>query len=416
MVQTSEHRSSRLPAIRNVTILVAAQALMGAQLPMIFTVAGLAGTSIASNPCLATLPISLLVLGSMLSATPLSGIMQKYGRRTGFLIGAMAGAIGASISAWGLIEGSFVLFCAGSLLSGTYMSSQGFFRFAAADTVAPDMQAKAISWVLAGGLISAILGPQLGKTVALWSVVPFLGTYVAVIALNVIGATLYFGLRIPPPQSTTAENADARSRWQLLKSPPILVAIICAMVSYSLMNLVMTSTPLAVVGCGFTQGNAFDIVMAHVIAMFAPSFVTGHLINRFGVEKIMATGLCILASAGIVALSGVTLANFFGALILLGVGWNFGFIGATTLLGRSHSKAEQGRVQGMNDMLVFGMVTVASLSSGALMGGGFTNCDASDAVAGWNAVNFAMVPFLVLAGGALVWLVLQNRRPGQAAA
>ena len=409
MAHASAPPSDTLPAVRNVTILVAAQAIMGAQLPMIFTVAGLAGTTMASNPCFATLPISLLVLGSMLSATPLSAIMQRYGRRTGFFIGAMAGAIGASISAWGLIEGSFVLFCAGSMLTGTYMSSQGFFRFAAADTVSQDMQAKAISWVLAGGLISAIIGPQLGKAVALWSVVPFLGTYLAVVALNVVGAFLYFGLKIPPPSSIVDDSAPSRSRWELLKSPPILVAIICAMVSYSLMNLVMTSTPLAVVGCGFAPSYAFDIVMAHVIAMFAPSFVTGHLINRFGVERIMATGLCILASAGIVALSGVTLANFFGALILLGIGWNFGFIGATTLLGRSHSKAEQGRVQGMNDMLVFGMVTIASLSSGALMGGGFTNCDNSDAVAGWSAVNLAMIPFLLLAGGALLWLVMQDR-------
>jgi MFS family permease len=176
------------------------------------------------------------------------------------------------------------------------------------------------------------------------------------------------------------------------------------MVAYSLMNLVMTSTPLAVVGCGFTKNNANDIVSAHVLAMFAPSFFTGHLIARFGVEKIIAAGLVILLGAGIVALSGVTLGNFFGALILLGLGWNFGFIGATSMLAASHAPHERGVVQGMNDMIVFGMVTIASLSSGSLM-----NCSGGTAVEGWTAVNLAMVPFLVLAGGALIWLATRPK-------
>jgi MFS family permease len=170
------------------------------------------------------------------------------------------------------------------------------------------------------------------------------------------------------------------------------------------MNLVMTSTPLAIVGCGFTTSNANDIVSAHVLAMFAPSFFTGHLIARFGVEKIMATGLVILTAAGLVALSGVGLGNFFVALILLGFGWNFGFIGATTMLAGAHRPEERGSVQGMNDMIVFGMVTVASVASGGLM-----NCSVGSPVEGWNAVNLAMVPFLVLAGGALIWLARQPK-------
>jgi MFS family permease len=195
-----------------------------------------------------------------------------------------------------------------------------------------------------------------------------------------------------------------RSRLELLRDPRVLVAIICAMVSYSLMNLVMTSTPLAVVGCGFTTDNANDIVSAHVLAMFAPSFFTGHLIARFGVERIVSLGLVILAFAGVVALSGVALTNFYIALILLGLGWNFGFIGATTMLAGAHRPEERGAVQGMNDMIVFGMVTVASLASGGLM-----NCSGGTPVEGWNAVNLAMIPFLVLAGGSLIWLVRQPR-------
>jgi MFS family permease len=193
----------------------------------------------------------------------------------------------------------------------------------------------------------------------------------------------------------------------MLREPKIIVAIICAMVSYALMNLVMTSTPLAVVGCGFTKNNANDIVSLHVVAMFLPSFFTGHLINKFGVTRIIGAGLAILGAAGLVALTGVTLTNFFVALILLGLGWNFGFIGATTLLASSHTPDERGVIQGLNDAIVFGCVTLASLASGGLM-----NCSGGDVVQGWNAVNLAMVPFLVLAGGALIWL---GRRPNLAA-
>jgi MFS family permease len=192
-----------------------------------------------------------------------------------------------------------------------------------------------------------------------------------------------------------------------LSDPVILVAVICAAVSYALMNLVMTSSPLAVVGCGFTTGNAADVVSAHVLAMYAPSFFTGHLIARFGAVRIVAAGLAILVGAGVVALSGTQLPNFFGALILLGIGWNFGFIGATTMLTGAHRPEERGRMQGLNDAIVFGGVTLASLSSGGLM-----NCAGGSVVEGWNAVNLAMIPFLTLAGAALLWLSLRRPAPG----
>jgi MFS family permease len=190
----------------------------------------------------------------------------------------------------------------------------------------------------------------------------------------------------------------------MLREPRIAVAVICATVSYALMNLVMTSSPLAIVGCGFHTSDAADVVTAHVLAMYVPSFFTGHLIARFGVERIVALGLVILAGAGAVALAGVELGNFFGALVLLGLGWNFGFIGATTMLAASHEPQERGRIQGMNDFIVFAGVTLASLSSGALM-----NCSGGSVQAGWAAVNIAMLPFLVMAGGALIWLALQPR-------
>lgn len=393
-------------AKRNVTILVLAQAILGAQLPMIFVVGGLVGGQLASSACLATLPISFIVFGSMTTAPWLSPLMQRNGRRFGFFLGAFAGATGASMSAYGLYTGSFTILLAGSYVTGIYMSAQGFYRFAATDTASEAFRPKAISYVMAGGLLSAIVGPQLNKFVQDAYTVPFLGTYLAIIVLNMVGMLLFLRLDLPKGTRTEPETAPAirHKRSDLLRQPRILVAIICAMVSYALMNLVMTSTPLAIVGFGYNTNNANDVVSAHVLAMFAPSFFTGHLIARFGVERILAIGLVILAVAGGVAISGVALMNFFAALILLGIGWNFGFIGATTMLAGAHRPEDRGAVQGMNDMIVFGMVTIASLASGGLM-----NCSGGSTMEGWNAVNLAMVPFLALAGGSLIWLMRQPK-------
>jgi MFS family permease len=402
-------RSARPPlsdriAKRNVTILVLAQALPGAQMPILFTIGGLAGQQLAPNLCFATLPITLIVGGSMIWATPMSAIMQRWGRRAGFWLGASAGATGAAISAYALTQSSFTLFLLGSFVTGIYMSAQGFYRFAAADAASDQFRPKAISYVLAGGLAAAVIGPQLVKLTVDSMIVTFLGSYIAVIVLNILGSSLFLFLDIPRPPRPSADSPRGRTAWELLTTPVIAVAIICAMVSYALMNLVMTSTPLAVVGCGFEEGVAADVVSAHVIAMYLPSFFTGHIIARFGTRKVISAGLIILALAGVVALQGVHLENFFVALILLGVGWNFGFIGATTMLAGAYEPEEQGRVQGMNDMIVFGMVTVASLASGGLM-----NCTGGDAQTGWAAVNVAMVPFLALAGASLIWLNFQPR-------
>ena len=394
-------------AKRNVFVLILAQAFLGAQMPMIFVVGGLAGLMIAPSPALATIPISLIVFGSMTTAPWLSALMQKYGRRVGFFVGALGGALGAGIASLGLYLDHFAVFVIGSYLTGIYMSAHGFYRFAAADSASDDFRPRAISYVMAGGLLSALIGPQLVKFTSDATVVPFLGTYLSVVLINLIGVTLFFFLDVPPPKAPSADAPQARSRRELLRDPKIAVAIICGMVSYALMNLMMTSTPLAVVGCGFPTGTAADIVSAHVIAMYAPSFFTGHVIARFGAVRVVALGLFLLALAGVVALMGVELTNFFIALVLLGIGWNFGFIGATAMLTQAHPAHERGRVQGLNDFLVFGCVTLASLSSGVLMSLGETT------LAGWNAVNIAMIPFLALAGAALIWLVL---RPADEAA
>ena len=391
-------------ARRNVIVLVAAQAILGSQMSVIFIVGGLAGQILAPNPCIATLPLSMIVLGSALTARPLARFMQDHGRQDGFLLAVLAGATGAALSAWGLWAGSFWSFMAGSLLTGVYMSAQGFYRFAATDLAPEDYAPRAISWVMAGGLASAIIGPALVRATDGLTAVPFLATYLAVIGLNALGPFLFAFLQSPKALTDSAPVASGRPVRQLLRQPQIAVAMICGMVAYALMNLVMTSTPLAVVGCGFAPTDAANIVSAHVLAMFAPSFFTGHLIARFGAERIVAIGLFLLALAGAAALSGVGLSNFFVALILLGMGWNFGYIGATAMLTRAHTPEERGRVQGLNDAVVFGGVFLASLSSGGLM-----NCSGGSTVAGWNAVNLAMLPFLVLAGGALIWLMLRPR-------
>jgi MFS family permease len=329
--------------------------------------------------------------------------MGLWGRRAGFLIGALGGAAGAGVGAYALIVGSFPLLVVGSGLSGVYMAAQGFYRFAAADAASPAFRPKAIAWVMAGGLLSAILGPELAKAFReSLAPTPFAGAYVAAALLNLAGAGLFFFLDDPRPERLPrAERNTGRPLAEIVRQPRVAVAIICGMVSYALMNMVMTSSPLAIVGCGYDPDDAAGVVQAHVLAMFGPSFVTGHLITRFGVERIIALGLVLLAGCAAVALSGVALEQFYIALVLLGVGWNFGFVGATAMLTAAHAPEERSKVQGLNDFLVFGLVTVASFSSGALM----------DSL-GWNAVNLAMAPFLTLAGAALIWLAFS--RPRQA--
>ncbi|MGB0507566.1 MAG: MFS transporter [Pikeienuella sp.] len=385
-------------AKKNVLILVLATALLGGQMPVHFILGGLAGQILAPDKSLSTLPISATVFASMFAAPAIAGLMGMYGRKVGFFLGTFGGAIGAGLCAISLFIGSFGLLLAGSAFMGIYVAAQGQYRFAAADTASAAFRPKAVSWVMAGGLAAAVIGPQIASNFNdLLSPTPYAGAYVFVVVLNLAAAPIFFGLDIPhlKEKSKTA----GRSLREILRNKRTVVAMICAMVSYSLMNLVMTATPLAVVGCGFSVDVASTIVMSHVLAMFAPSFFTGHLIARFGSELIIATGLAMLALCAIVANQGTTEFHFLAALILLGLGWNFGFIGATVMLGETHGAQEQAKVQGLNDFLVFGMVTLASLSSGALLTG------FDDVPTGWSAVNYAAIPFLAIAAASLLWLV-----------
>lgn len=387
-------------AKRNVAVLFFTQAILGAQLPVNIILGGLAGALLADNRALATLPISIMVLLSMFSTLPVSHFMGRFGRKAGFLIGAAAGAIGGALSARALLLESFELLLLGAAFTGVYQSTQGYFRFAAADTASPAFKPKAISWVLAGGLLSALIGPEIVRTMGdYFAPVPYAGAYATIVLVNIIGACGIFFLDIPRPPQRAKGAPSGRPLIEILSQPRTVVAIVCAMISYAMMALVMTSTPLAMTDHGFTSNHAADVVRWHVLAMFAPSFITGSLIARFGHVRIIALGLLALGVCSAIAVTGTDLHQFYLALVALGLGWNFGFIGGTSLLTTTHTIEEQAKVQGLNDFLVLGLVTAASFSSGALL-----------TLFGWNTVQLAMTPALFVAAAALVWLTTNERR------
>ena len=374
--------------------------MLGSQLAMNIIVAGLAGVLLADDPSLATLPISIVVVGSLLTAPAASLFMGRYGRRAGFLLGALAGGIGGALCARALFVASFELFLAGSVLLGVYQATQGFFRFAAADTASEGFKPKAISWVFAGGLLSALLGPEIVRlTAGTFTAAPYAGAYLAVIVLNVAGALGLAFLDIPPPARAAAAGDTGRPLAVIARQPVFIIAALSGMVGFAAMSLVMTSTPLAMVGHGFTPEHATDVVRWHIVAMFAPSFFTGAVIVRFGRLPVITVGLLLLGVCGAIALAGVDLQHFYLALVALGIGWNFAFIGATSLLGTTHTPAEQAKVQGLNDFLVLGLVAVGSFGSGALL----------DAF-GWSAVQYAMAPALLVALAGVAWLALGDGR------
>ena len=386
-------------AMRNVVVLAFANAVLGSQLAMNAVVAGYAGERLAPDPAFATLPLSILVLGSLFSTPVVSLFMGRYGRRAGFLVGALAGGSGSAVSAYALFSDSFELFLLGAVLLGIYQATQGFLRFAAADTGTESFKPKAISWVFAGGLLSALIGPEIPDLTSAWfPEAPYAGAYLAAIGLNVVGALGLVWLDIPQPKRAAGAVASGRPLAVIVRQPAFIVAALAGMVGFASMSLVMTSTPLAMEDHGFMTHHAADVVRWHILAMFAPSFFTGSIIARFGRLPVIAVGLLILGACGAIAATGVELHHFYLALVALGLGWNFSFIGATALLSTTHTPAERAKVQGLNDFLVLGLVAVASFSSGALL----------DSF-GWNAVQYAMAPALVAALLGLGWLRFASR-------
>ena len=397
---------------RNILALATAQAVLGSQMPMYIILGGLVGQSLASNVCYATLPISLLIVGSMVSSPILSNLMQSTTRRLGLIVGNLAGLIGSLTSLLGIFLGSFEFFLLGSFVSGAYMASQAFYRFAATDDCEDRFKARAISTVLSGGLIAAILGPSLVKiSLSLNNSIPFLYSYLGIVILNCLGPFILSYIKPIPLSKSSGGNINDNSNKTnlnrplvtIFKSPVIVVSIICSMIAYGVMNLIMTSSPIAIVGCGFGNNQAANVVSAHALAMFAPSFITGKLIEKYGEKSIISTGMLLFLLAVLIAYSGVDISNFYISLILIGVGWNFSFIGSTSLLTKNHYPSERGTVQGINDFFVFGFVALSSLTSGWLM-----NCSANSSQLGWEVVNLTATPFVIFALISLIILWIAN--------
>ncbi|UUC95923.1 MULTISPECIES: MFS transporter [Comamonas] len=387
---------------RNMGLLVAAQSLGGASPPIIISLGGLVGQQLSSNPTASTLPVSIYQLGLALSTLPAAWIMNRMGRRAAYVLGAILGVISGVVAAQGIAHSDFVTFCIGTALAGFYAACVQSYRFAATDMVSePAQQAKAISRVMIGGLIAAIIGPQ----VVIWTrdalpATPFAGSFYSQAVLALLALPLLMGLRLPPPQSKQAVADDARPLGEIARTPRFVVACAAGVVSYGLMAFLMTAAPMAMVGCGHSVGEAAMGIQWHVLAMFVPSFFTGKLIARYGKRPVTALGLLMIGAAGVLALMGLDIFHFWGSLILLGVGWNFGFIGATALLTECYRPSERAKVQALNDFLVFGTVAMASFGSGQLLHS-----------AGWNGINIGMLPLVAVV---LVLLGLHSQRRANA--
>lgn len=378
---------------RNLSLLVAAQALGGASPPIIISLGGLVGQQLSSNPTATTLPVSIYQLGLALSTLPAAWLMQRLGRRWAYVLGAVLGVVSGIIAAQGIAQSDFVTFCIGTALAGFYAACVQSYRFAATDAVgAPHLQAKAISRIMVGGLIAAIIGPQ----VVIWTrdalpATPFAGSFYSQAALAALALPILLLLRLPAPQKQ-AIAGTARPLKAIAATPQFIEAAAAGVVSYGLMAFLMTAAPMAMVGCGHSVGEAALGIQWHVLAMFGPSFFTGRLIGRFGQRKITALGLVMIAASGLLALMGEGLSEFWGSLILLGVGWNFGFIGATAMLTACYTPAERTKVQALNDFLVFGTVAIASFGSGQLLHS-----------VGWSGINIGMQPLVVIVLAIMAW-------------
>ena len=384
-------------AKRNAFILAVAMTLSSCSAIIVFTSAGIIGTMLSPINSLVTLPISTFVIGTAIATVPASLLMGKLGRKLGFMLGAVLAFFGAMLAIYSLYEQSFVLFCCATLLLGSYMAFTQYYRFAAADRATENFRGKAISWVLIGGIGGSIFGPLIviysRETL---SPVMFAGTFVASAILALCAFALISLIDIPVVKESK-DDRPTRPLSVILKQPRLIVAIITGMVSYGVMNLLMTATPIAMVACGFSVDDSAWVIQWHALAMYGPSFFTGHLIARYGVERIIFVGLSMLVAAAIAGLAGITFINFSVGLILLGLGWNFGFIGATTMVTECYEPAEKSKVQAVNDFSIFATVAIASLTSGKL----FSSI-------GWSAVNIALFPTVAVAVGALIWLYMHT--------
>jgi len=346
--------------------LAIAQALAGANAVVIYATGAIIGNSLAPDKALATLPISIFVVGMAGCILPAGVIARHYGRRAAFIAGTAGGALAGLIAALAIVLGSFWLFCLATFFGGAYAAVVLSFRFAAADCVEPEWRPRALSIVMAGGVAAGVVGPQLVTyTMHLWPPHMFAATFLVQALVATLSAAVLASIRLPMP--TTAEIAGGRPLGRIVRQPLFAVAVLCGAVSYMLMNFLMTAAPLAMRMCGHSQETSNLGLQWHVIAMYAPSFFTGRLITRFGAGRVVAVGLVLTGLSAAVGLAGIDVVHFWLTLILLGVGWNFGFIGASALVLECHRPEERTRVQALNDFIVFGTMAIGSFSSGGLL-------------------------------------------------
>jgi MFS family permease len=386
-------------ARRNALVLAFAQALAGGNNTVLVATGGIVGAMLAPDKGLATVPISVYVLGMWLGALPIGALARRLGRRNAFQVGTVFGVLTGLTCCAAVMQGSFLLFNLGALFSGLYAAAHMAYRFAAADTASEAFKPKAISWVLVGGIFAGIVGPQLTiATKDLLAPYLFAATYIAQAGLAVAAAIVLMLVRIPKPPPIAA-TGQGRPLTEIVQQPRFIVAVACGVASYAMMNLMMTSAPLAMVMCQHSVADATLGLQWHVIGMYAPSLFTGTLIARVGVARIVALGLAMIAVSALVGLSGTTIWHFWTALVLLGIGWNFGFVGATTMVTECHRPNERNKVQAFNDFLVFGSMAIGSFSSGKIL-----------ASYGWEAVNSVVFPVALAALVLLAWRTWRGGR------
>ncbi len=387
----------------NVLRLSVAQALAGANAVVVYATGAVVGNTLAPSPALATLPISIFVVGMALCTLPAGAIARLHGRRAAFLAGTGCGVLVGLLSALAVVLGSFGLFCAAMVPGGAYAAVVLSFRFAAADCAPAERRARAMSAVMAGGVFAGVIGPQLvTHTMDLWAPHLFAATYLAQAAVAAVSALVLLGVRLPKP--TAAEMAGGRPIGAIAVQPRFVTAVVCGLVSYLLMNFIMTAAPLAMRLCGLSQEASNLGLQWHVIAMYAPSFVTGRLIARFGAPRLVMAGLALIGAAAAVGLAGVDVGHFWASLVLLGLGWNFGFLGASALVLECHRPEERTRVQSLNDFIVFGTMALGSFASGGLL-----------TAYGWDTVLWVSFVPLAVAVAALGYTAWMRAAVGKAA-
>src|SRR5665647_2879808 len=391
-------------ARRNAMVLAVAQALAGGNNTVIVSTASIVGAVLAPDKGLATLPITAMVIGMWFGTLPVGWLDRRFGRRFALQIGSVFGVLSGLISYSAVMHGQFWLLLIGTFCGGLYAAAHNSYRFAAADTASEAFRPKVVSWVLAGGVFAAVIGPQLVIfTKDLLSPHMFAASYLGQSACAVLAALVLVFVKVPPVAPERIERP--RPLLMIVKAPRFIVAVACGVASYAMMNMIMTSAPLAMVGCGHSVTDATLGIQWHVLAMYAPSFVTGSLISRFGVERITGIGLGLIALTAVVGLAGITVAHFWSALVLLGVGWNLAFIGATTMVTQCHRPEERNKVQAFNDFLIFGSMAISSFSSGQML-----------AYLSWPAINEVVFPTVLVAGALLMWLTMRRRQEAAAEA